>query len=50
MFSDDGTPPDIDYLFEKHTASVLCRRSASQACVKYSYLYNGEGKLSYIRI
>lgn len=42
-FADDGTPPDIDYLWENYDTSVICRRARGYVCVKYSYIYNSEG-------
>ncbi|RZC33506.1 uncharacterized protein BDFB_009207, partial [Asbolus verrucosus] len=41
LYNVNGTPPDIDYLFEHHKTSVLCRRTANQVCARYTYKYNG---------
>lgn len=40
---DDGTPPDIDWMFENKRNSVLCRRSPNQVCATYTYKYDGAG-------
>ncbi|GLV35185.1 Spase 22/23-subunit [Carabus blaptoides fortunei] len=38
----NGTPPDIDYLWEFHRERVLCKRTKGQSCVKYSYSFNNQ--------
>ncbi|KAJ8969425.1 hypothetical protein NQ314_001767 [Rhamnusium bicolor] len=40
----DGTPPDMDYLWDNYRNSILCRRSRTQVCVKYTYYFNNLGK------
>ncbi|XP_060530947.1 uncharacterized protein LOC132704748 [Cylas formicarius] len=42
VISNDSTLPDVDYLWANHRSSVLCIRSESQACVMYTYYYNGK--------
>ncbi|XP_044255266.1 uncharacterized protein LOC123005537 [Tribolium madens] len=41
VVSDDGTFPDIDWMFENKKTSVLCRRTANQVCATYTYKYDG---------
>ncbi|CAH1159963.1 unnamed protein product [Phaedon cochleariae] len=36
----NGTPPDMAYLWDNHKASILCRRSSNQRCMKYTYFLN----------
>uniref|UniRef100_A0A6P7GCN5 Uncharacterized protein LOC114340568 n=1 Tax=Diabrotica virgifera virgifera TaxID=50390 RepID=A0A6P7GCN5_DIAVI len=40
VISYDGTLPDMQYLWDNHKESVLCKRSINQMCVKYTYLFN----------
>ncbi|XP_018570474.1 uncharacterized protein LOC108910371 [Anoplophora glabripennis] len=42
VISYDGTPPDMDYLWKNHKASILCKRSRNQVCVKYTYYFNNQ--------
>ncbi|KAI4462459.1 atp-dependent (s)-nad(p)h-hydrate dehydratase family member [Holotrichia oblita] len=38
----DGTPPDLDYLYENYRDQVTCRRTRSQVCAKFTYSFNNE--------
>ncbi|CAH1114119.1 unnamed protein product [Psylliodes chrysocephalus] len=40
VISYDGTLPNMQYLWDKHKASILCKRSINQRCVKYTYYFN----------
>ncbi|XP_056640255.1 uncharacterized protein LOC130447456 isoform X1 [Diorhabda sublineata] len=40
VISYDGTLPNMDYLWDKYRESILCKRSISQRCIKYTYYYN----------
>ena len=44
LILEDGTPPDIDYLFRHHKTSVLCKRTPNQVCATYTYRFDGIGK------
>ncbi|KAJ8953334.1 hypothetical protein NQ318_012129 [Aromia moschata] len=41
VISYDGTPPDIDWLWQHNRSSILCKRSRNQVCVRYTYYFNG---------
>ncbi|CAH1370744.1 hypothetical protein MTP99_012282 [Tenebrio molitor] len=41
VISEDGTPPDIDWMFENKRPNVLCRRTENQVCATYTYKYAG---------
>ncbi|XP_031340509.1 uncharacterized protein LOC116168697 isoform X2 [Photinus pyralis] len=41
----DGSPPDINYIWEHHRDQVVTRQANGQVCVKYSFIYNNVGKL-----
>ncbi|KAJ3658499.1 hypothetical protein Zmor_010234 [Zophobas morio] len=41
VITEDGTPPDIDYLFRHHKTSVLCKRTPNQVCATYTYRFDG---------
>ncbi|CAG9856263.1 unnamed protein product [Phyllotreta striolata] len=38
----NGSFPDLDYLWEHHKTSILCKRSENQRCVKYTYFLNND--------
>nr|XP_023024522.1 uncharacterized protein LOC111512610 [Leptinotarsa decemlineata] len=40
VISYDGSKPNMDYLWENHKTSILCRRTTNQRCVKYTYYFN----------
>ncbi|KAG5880765.1 hypothetical protein JTB14_010946 [Gonioctena quinquepunctata] len=42
VISDDGTKPNMDYLWENHKNSILCRRNQNQRCVKYTNYFNNQ--------
>ncbi|KAJ8919397.1 hypothetical protein NQ315_016490 [Exocentrus adspersus] len=42
VISYDGTPPDMDYLWDNYKSSILCKRSKNQVCVKYTYYFNNQ--------
>ncbi|KAK9875892.1 hypothetical protein WA026_009679 [Henosepilachna vigintioctopunctata] len=40
----NGTFPDVEYLWQHHKKSVVCRRGSGQVCARYAYYYNGAMK------
>lgn len=45
-FVDDGTPPDMEYLWQNYKTRVLCRRANGLVCGKYSYYFDNKGNCS----
>ncbi|KAH1022026.1 hypothetical protein HUJ04_011495 [Dendroctonus ponderosae] len=41
VISEDGTLPNVGWLWNNHRASVLCRKAENQACVTYTFWENG---------
>ncbi|KAK4886948.1 hypothetical protein RN001_003219 [Aquatica leii] len=42
LVTDNGAPPDINYLWETHRDKVLCRQAQGQVCAKYSYSFSNQ--------
>lgn len=43
---DDGSLPNMTYLWENHRDNILCRKAKGQSCVRYSYSFNNECKIN----
>ncbi|XP_038213256.1 uncharacterized protein LOC119833342 [Zerene cesonia] len=41
VVSEDGTWPDIDYIWTHHFADTTCTLSRNDVCAKYTFYFNG---------
>ncbi|CAH0560717.1 unnamed protein product [Brassicogethes aeneus] len=42
VITEDGTPPNMTWLWEKKLPSILCIQSENKVCAKYTYKFNNK--------
>ncbi|KAF5270888.1 hypothetical protein FQR65_LT05405 [Abscondita terminalis] len=40
VITDNGAPPDMNYMWENHRDKVLCRQTKGKVCAKYTYSFD----------